>query len=149
MEERTVRQSLWRVLDELDPVRVPLDDLVFSMNKWDQQYLEEPDYMHLLKTHKEINAILENGDPFFEQTAIALYNSFNFIRTVCKTRKCWLWLFACLPRNSSGHCSLSSVIAGISGILSIVLQFYVSDIFIEITIFLWYVQTYACFYFLG
>ena len=89
MEERTVRQSLCRVLEvicERDPAQGPLGELVSSMNKWDPQRLEEPDYMHRLKTHKEINAVLENGDPSFEWTALALYNSFNFIRTVCKTQ---------------------------------------------------------------
>lgn len=85
IEGRNVRQGLCRVLEvicEQDPSQGPLGQLVSSMNKWDPQRLEEPDYTHRLQTHKEINLILESGTPSFEWTALALYNSFNFVRTV-------------------------------------------------------------------
>ncbi|KZS08061.1 Small subunit processome component 20 [Daphnia magna] len=84
IEGRNVRQGLCRVLEvicEQDPSQGPLGQLVSSMNKWDPQRLEEPDYTHRLQTHKEINLTLESGTPSFEWTALALYNSFNFVRT--------------------------------------------------------------------
>lgn len=70
------------VICERDPSQGPLGQLVSSLNKWDPQRLEEPDYVHRLKTHKEVNAVLETGTPSFEWTSLVLYNSFYVIRTV-------------------------------------------------------------------
>lgn len=86
IEGRNVRHSLCKVMEVIcvrDSSQGSLGELVSSMNKWDPQRLEEPDYTHRLKTHKEINVVLETGTPSFEWAALALYNSFNFIRTVC------------------------------------------------------------------
>lgn len=86
IEGRNVRQGLCKVMEaicERDSSQGPLGELVSSMNRWDPQRLEEPDYTHRLKTHKEINVVLETGTPSFEWAALTLYNSFIFIRTVC------------------------------------------------------------------
>lgn len=102
MEGRAVRENLCRVLEaicERDPSQGALGELVSSMNKWDRQRLEEPDYMHRLNTHKEINAILENGKPVYEWMALVLYNSFYFVRTV----RVLIVIHMFTPRNSGGH----------------------------------------------
>jgi hypothetical protein len=90
------RQALCRVLEAMclrESTIKELGDLVASLNAWDRHRVDQPDFMHRLNTHKKINAILENGTPTFEWTALVLYNSFYFIKKVKKTnRKYFVYL---------------------------------------------------------
>lgn len=85
IEGALARQSLCKVLEVIcqrDPGQAPLGELVSSLNAWDKQRVDQPDYNHRLATHKQINAVLEKETPAPEWTALVLYNSFLFIRTV-------------------------------------------------------------------
>lgn len=85
VDGRSPRQALSNVLQVIcqrDSNLNILGELVSSLNAWDERRVDQPNYELRLATHKQINTILEEGDPSFEWSCLVLYNCFYFVRTV-------------------------------------------------------------------
>lgn len=80
-----VRQSLCQVLDvicERDPSLGALGQLVASLNAWDPQRVDQPDYSRRLDIHRKINAALSGDSCTNDWILLVVYNCYYAVRMV-------------------------------------------------------------------